>query len=134
MKEFNLDDERWFQDIFRNKEAWVTMHFNDFPRCRLMNITSRCESINSFFNVYSQTENFLLDFMMNYDNAILKQRYTQRELDRKTKGAHYVWKSPHMIEQHATKVYMIKLFLEVKKEIYKGGWFCDVKDLGKGDG
>nr|KAJ0189509.1 hypothetical protein LSAT_V11C800440650 [Lactuca sativa] len=30
MKEFNLEDERWFKVIFKNKEAWVPAYFSDF--------------------------------------------------------------------------------------------------------
>nr|KAJ0220413.1 hypothetical protein LSAT_V11C200069870 [Lactuca sativa] len=100
---FNLEDERWFNDIFENKEAWVPTYFNDFPRCGLMKTTSRLESINSFFNVYLQIKIFLLNFMMNCDNAIKKQRCTQSEFDHITKVAHYVWKSPRMIEQHTVE-------------------------------
>nr|KAJ0217284.1 hypothetical protein LSAT_V11C300128910 [Lactuca sativa] len=135
MKEFNLKDEKWFKDIFENKEAWVPVYFNDFPRYGLMKTTSRSESINSFFNTYSETGNFFLNFMMNYDAAIKKQRYTYRELDHKTKGAKYSWRSPRMIEQIAAKGYTSKVFFfEVQKEIYKGGWFCEVIDFGEGDG
>nr|KAJ0194419.1 hypothetical protein LSAT_V11C800440710 [Lactuca sativa] len=36
--------------------------------------TSRSESMNSFFNTYSKSGNLLLNFMMNYDTAIQKQR------------------------------------------------------------
>nr|KAJ0203272.1 hypothetical protein LSAT_V11C500242070 [Lactuca sativa] len=54
MKEFNLKDERWLKDVFENKEAWVPAYFNNFPRCGLMNTTSRFESINSFFNRLSR--------------------------------------------------------------------------------
>ena len=75
MKEFNLEDERWFKDIFENKEAWVPTYFNYFPRCGLLKTTLISESTNSFFNLYSQTENLFLNFMMNYDNAIQKRRY-----------------------------------------------------------
>ncbi|XP_023761702.1 protein FAR-RED ELONGATED HYPOCOTYL 3-like [Lactuca sativa] len=134
MKEFNLEDEKWFKDIFENKEAWVPAYFNDFPRCGLMKTTSRSDNTNSFFNTYSETKNFFQNFMMNYEATIKKQCYTERELDHKTKGAKYYWRSPHMIEQHATKVYTSKVFFEIQKEIYKGGWFCEVKDLGEGDG
>nr|KAJ0196652.1 hypothetical protein LSAT_V11C700356210 [Lactuca sativa] len=110
MKKINLEDERWFKDSFENKEACVPRYFNDFPRCRLMKTTSRSEN-----------------------NSIEKQLYTQCELDHKTKGAHYSLKSPRMIEQHTTSVYTSKLLFEVQKETYKGGWYCDVKDLGEGD-
>nr|KAJ0206476.1 hypothetical protein LSAT_V11C500231290 [Lactuca sativa] len=72
IKEFNLEDERWLKDIFGNKEAWVPTYFSNFPMCGLMKTTSRSESSNSFFNLYSQTENFLRNFMKNYENAIQK--------------------------------------------------------------
>ena len=29
---------------------------------------------------------------------------------------------------------LAKFFFEVQKEIFKGGWFCEVKDLGEEDG
>nr|KAJ0209328.1 hypothetical protein LSAT_V11C400178050 [Lactuca sativa] len=112
MKESNLEDEKWFKDIYENKKAWVPAYFNDFARCELMKTTSRSESINSFFNTYSETESFFLNFMMNYDAAIKKQCYTQRELDHKTNGPKYSWRSPHMIEQHAAKVYTSKVELK----------------------
>lgn len=41
--------------------------------------------------------------------------------------------SPCMIEEHATNVYTSKLLFDVQKEIYKGGWYCDLKDFGEGD-
>ena len=47
---------------------------------------------------------------------------------------HYSLNSPRMIEEHATNACTRKLFFEIQKEIYKGGWYCDVKDLGEEDG
>nr|KAJ0185594.1 hypothetical protein LSAT_V11C900470900 [Lactuca sativa] len=52
----------------------------------------------------------------------------------KLRGAHYSLKYPRMIEEDATNFYTSKLFFEVQKQIYKGGWYCDFKDLGEGDG
>ena len=69
--------------------------------------------------------------MMSYDNSIKNQQYKKRELDNETKEPQYVWKSSHIIEQHATKVYTSKLFFEVQKEIYNRGGGGHGKDLGK---
>ncbi|XP_023766204.2 protein FAR1-RELATED SEQUENCE 4-like [Lactuca sativa] len=82
MKEFNLEDTRWFKDMFTIRDSWIPGYFSDIPMCGLMKTTSRSESMNSFFNTYSESGNLLLNFMMNYDTAIQKQRNTQRELDK----------------------------------------------------
>ncbi|XP_052625926.1 protein FAR1-RELATED SEQUENCE 6-like [Lactuca sativa] len=89
MKEFNLEDTRWFKDMFTIRDSWIPGYFSDIPMCGLMKTTSRSESMNSFFNTYSESGNLLLNFMMNYDTAIQKQRNTQRELDRASKKASY---------------------------------------------
>ncbi|XP_052622495.1 protein FAR1-RELATED SEQUENCE 6-like [Lactuca sativa] len=82
MNEFNLEDTRWFKDMFTIRDSWIPRYFSDIPMCGLMKTTSRSESMNSFFNTYSESGNLLLNFMMNYDTAIQKQRNTQRELDK----------------------------------------------------
>ncbi|CAI9281814.1 unnamed protein product [Lactuca saligna] len=87
MKEFNLEDTRWFKDMFTIRDSWIPGYFCDIPMCGLMKTTSRSESMNSFFNTYSESGNLLLNFMMNYNTAIQKQRNTQRELDKASKEA-----------------------------------------------
>nr|KAJ0200629.1 hypothetical protein LSAT_V11C600327250 [Lactuca sativa] len=125
MKEFNLEDERWFKDIFENKEAWIPAYFNDFPRCWLMKTTSRSESINSFFN----NPKFYFSISLLITTRPLKNNDIH--------SVNLIIKLSEQIvlgEQHAPKVYTSKVFFGVQKEIYKGGWFCDVIDLGEGDG
>ncbi|XP_052625623.1 protein FAR-RED IMPAIRED RESPONSE 1-like [Lactuca sativa] len=85
INEFNLEDKRWFNDMFELRDKWIPAYFSDTRMSGLMKTTSRSESMNSFFNTYSQSGNLLLNFMMNYDTAIQKQRNTQQELDHQTK-------------------------------------------------
>ncbi|CAI9286694.1 unnamed protein product [Lactuca saligna] len=94
MKEFNIEDTRWFKDMFTIRDSWIPGYFSDIPMCGLMKTTSRSESMNSFFNTYSESGNLLLNFMMNYDTAIQKQRNTQRELDRASRKASYKMQTP----------------------------------------
>jgi len=134
MEEFNFGENKWFEDIFKIRTSWIPAYFKDFPMCGLMKTTSRSESMNSFFNSYSQGDNFLMNFLLNYDNAIQKLRHTQRELNHKTKIANYVFKSPRKIEQHAAEVYTSSLFFDIQKELFKAAWFCDEEGFNEGDG
>ncbi|XP_052627215.1 protein FAR1-RELATED SEQUENCE 5-like [Lactuca sativa] len=115
MKEFNLEDTRWFKDMFTIRDSWIPGYFSDIPMCGLMKTTSRSESMISFFNTYSKSGNLLLNFMMNYDTAIQKQRNTQRELDRASKKASYKMQTPREIELQASKVYTIEIKAEEKE-------------------
>nr|KAJ0203751.1 hypothetical protein LSAT_V11C500287380 [Lactuca sativa] len=74
-------DKRWFNDMFELRDKWIPTYFSDTRMPGLMKTTLRSESMNSFFNTYSQSGNLLLHFMMNYDTTIQKQRNTQKELD-----------------------------------------------------
>ncbi|XP_052623761.1 protein FAR1-RELATED SEQUENCE 5-like [Lactuca sativa] len=105
INEFDLKDKRWFNDMFELRDKWIPVYFSDTRMSGLMKTTLRSESMNSFFNTYSQSGNLLLHFMMNYDTTIQKQRNTQQELDHQTKKAVYKFISPRSIEKHAAKVY-----------------------------
>ena len=72
INEFNLEDKRWFNDMFELHDKWIPAYFSDTRMSGLMKTTSRSESMNSFFNTYSQSGNLLLHFMMNYDTTIKK--------------------------------------------------------------
>ncbi|KAL4559416.1 hypothetical protein LXL04_031554 [Taraxacum kok-saghyz] len=111
---FDLKTSSWFSGIYEIRDSWIPAYINDYPMCGMMKTTSRSESMNSFFISYSQADNFFVNFMRNYDNAISKIRFAQRELDHTTKIARYVMKTPREIEIHASKVYTNKMFLEVE--------------------
>nr|KAJ0221137.1 hypothetical protein LSAT_V11C200081290 [Lactuca sativa] len=78
INEFNLEDKRWFTNMFELRDKWILAYINDIRMSGLMKTTSRSESMNSFFNTYCQSENLLLHFMMNYDTTIQKQRNSQQ--------------------------------------------------------
>nr|KAJ0197668.1 hypothetical protein LSAT_V11C700351760 [Lactuca sativa] len=104
MKEFNLKGTRWFKNIFTKRDSWIRGYFNNIPMCGLIKTTSRSKSMNSFFNTYSESGNLLLNFMMNYNTVIQKQRNTERELDKASKKASYKMETPREIELQASKM------------------------------
>nr|KAJ0212895.1 hypothetical protein LSAT_V11C400226210 [Lactuca sativa] len=64
MKEFNLEDTRWFKDMFTKLDSWIPGYFNDISMCGLIKTTSRSESMNSFINTYPENGNLLLNLTL----------------------------------------------------------------------
>ncbi|KAL7591779.1 protein FAR1-RELATED SEQUENCE 2-like [Lactuca sativa] len=44
MKEFNLEETRWFKYMFTIRDSWILGYFSDIPMCGLMKTTSRSEN------------------------------------------------------------------------------------------
>ncbi|KAL7602924.1 protein FAR-RED IMPAIRED RESPONSE 1-like [Lactuca sativa] len=44
MKEFNLEDTRWFKYMFTIRDSWIPGYFSDIPMCGLIKTTSRSEN------------------------------------------------------------------------------------------
>nr|KAJ0186012.1 hypothetical protein LSAT_V11C900470980 [Lactuca sativa] len=81
MSKMPSKDNKWLADMFNKREKWIPLYFRDIPLCGLMKTTSRSESSNSFFNVFSSPTNLLVNFMFNFDTALSKQRHEQKRLD-----------------------------------------------------
>ncbi|XP_076959068.1 protein FAR1-RELATED SEQUENCE 5-like [Bidens hawaiensis] len=122
IEEFNLGDISWLNDMFAIRQH--SAYFRELPMCCLMKTTSRCESSNSQFKVYSSVGNTLVKFMNCFENALNAQRHAQRQLQHKTITETPPLKTHLPIERHASYIYTIKIFQEVQKEIYKGLYNC----------
>ncbi|XP_076904709.1 protein FAR1-RELATED SEQUENCE 5-like [Bidens hawaiensis] len=123
--EFNLSENKWLKDMFSIRESWVPAYFRDIPMCCLMKTTSRSESCNSQFKVYSSPGNNLVQFMNCFEMALNAQRHVQRELQNDTTTKTPPLETRLPIERHAYYVYTITIFKEVQKEIAKGLYHCD---------
>ncbi|KAI3496116.1 hypothetical protein L1887_38466 [Cichorium endivia] len=134
INEFNLDEKRWFKDMYEHRTSWIPAYFKDIPMHGLMKTTSRSESTNSFFNKFAHHGNFLVYFMINYDTALEKQRKNQRDRENSTKKANQKMTMSSGLEKHAAEVYTNKMFLQVQKEISKGTWNCSIETMQMVDG
>ncbi|CAI9271537.1 unnamed protein product [Lactuca saligna] len=81
MSKMPSKENKWLDDMFNKRDKWIPSYFRDIPMCGLMKTTSRSESSNSFFNVFSSPTNLLVNFMFNFDTALSKQRHEQKRLD-----------------------------------------------------
>ncbi|GJW76408.1 FAR1-related sequence 5-like protein [Tanacetum coccineum] len=78
---FNLSANSWLSEMFEIRDRWIPGYFKDLPMCCLMKTTSRSESSNAFFRIHSHQGNMLVQFMLCFEAAMEKQRYTQRIAD-----------------------------------------------------
>ncbi|CAI9260852.1 unnamed protein product [Lactuca saligna] len=127
LDEFDLRENKWLDDMFNKRHKWIPSYFRDIPMCGLMKTTSRSESSNSFFNVFSSATNLLVNFMFKFDTALSKQRHEQKRLDiasRDTSPQLLFAPDPLKIEKHASLVYTREAFLKVQKQIKKAFYQC----------
>ncbi|KAJ9543978.1 hypothetical protein OSB04_023685 [Centaurea solstitialis] len=134
ISEFNLEISKWFKEMFRIRHRWIPTYFNTVPFRALMKTTSNSKSINSFFNKYAYHGNNFVTFMFAYENAMRKQRNSQRKLDYVTKTTLPHMCTPKRIEKHAHEVYTRDIFLDVQKQINKAAWSCSNQNVMEKDG
>lgn len=132
--EFNLGDNQWLSNMFECRARWIPGYFSDIPMCCLMKTTSRSESENSFFSIYSSPGNTLIQFMNCFETAMEKQRYDYRIFDHLTSSTSPLWSTQLEIEKHASSVYTRTVFLLVQKEITRSVWSCIQKSVVEEDG
>ena len=121
---YNLNDNKWLSDMYELRDRWIPAYFRHVPMCGLMKTTSRSESSNAFFQIYSHKGNTFVQFMLCFESAMEKQRYTQRCLDNKENESNLSLLTELAIEQHARDVYTHSIFREVQNEIHKGLYSC----------
>ncbi|GJX18522.1 FAR1-related sequence 5-like protein [Tanacetum coccineum] len=124
IQKYNLSENKWLSDMYEIRDRWVPGYFSEVPLCGLMKTTSRSESSNAFFQVYSHHGNSLVHFMLCFESAMEKQRYTQRVLDNENAKKTPVMLTKLPIERHACAVYTHSIFRDVQSEICKGLYAC----------
>nr|KAJ0201067.1 hypothetical protein LSAT_V11C600321060 [Lactuca sativa] len=90
----------------------------------LMRTTSRSESQNSAFHQNTHCGSTLVNFMITFESAMVKQRYTQSSLDFKTKDKFPKMRTPFPIEENASLFYTRKAFRQLQNEMYKSITTC----------
>ncbi|GJT67911.1 FAR1-related sequence 5-like protein [Tanacetum coccineum] len=121
---FNLSANSWLSEMFEIRDRWIPGYFKDLPMCCLMKTTSRSESSNAFFRIHSHQGNMLVQFMLCFEAAMEKQRYTQRIADNRTFESTPVMFTALAIERFACQVYSRSIFREVVINELDGSITC----------
>nr|XP_043633725.1 protein FAR1-RELATED SEQUENCE 5-like [Erigeron canadensis] len=124
IEEFELEDQKWLKDMYGIRDMWIPAFFKHLPLSCLMKTTSRSESSNAFFRLFTHKSHTLVQFMLCFETAMEKQRHAQRVLNDHTATTRPTLVTPLPIETHAAEVYTRTIFFKVQKEIIRGFWPC----------
>ncbi|XP_047978693.1 protein FAR1-RELATED SEQUENCE 5-like [Salvia hispanica] len=104
MEKYGLKDHEWFSSM-------------DFPMSSLIKTTSISESQNIFFKRYSKSHSNLVEFLMNYNNALDGQRSNNNRLEYLDFNKIPTLKTNSALERHASTIYSDSGFKLLQSEI-----------------
>ncbi|XP_042065426.1 protein FAR1-RELATED SEQUENCE 5-like [Salvia splendens] len=117
MEKYGLKDNEWFSSMFASRKFWVPAFFRDFPMSSLIKTTSISESQNIFFKRYSKSRSNLVEFLMNYNNALDGQRSNNNRLEYLDFNTIPTLKTNSALEKHASTIYSDSGFKLIQSEI-----------------
>ncbi|XP_074377909.1 protein FAR1-RELATED SEQUENCE 5-like [Apium graveolens] len=100
IKEFNLQNNKWLQDMYAIKASWIPAFFRNEPMFGLLRTTSRSESENSFFGQFHKQGDTLCEFWLRFESAMDKQMNETVRLDHESKSSLSTTLSKWFIEVH----------------------------------
>nr|GEW06447.1 FAR1 DNA binding domain, zinc finger, SWIM-type, MULE transposase domain, FHY3/FAR1 family [Tanacetum cinerariifolium] len=121
---FQLDDNKWLQDMFDIRESWILTFLHDELMAGLMRTTSRSESENHFFGKWTSPHLTLMEFLSHYDTTIEYQRYIECKNDHDSRYKNPKLKTDLLMEKEASIFYTLTLFFDVQDEIYASYSHC----------
>ena len=147
MEKYGLKDHEWFSSMFASQKFWVCIllwkhifymmmyfypysevylitnelhvsaYYRDFPMSSLIKTTSISESQNIFFKRYSKSHSNLVEFLMNYNNALDGQRSNNNRLEYLDFNKIPTLKTNSALERHASTIYSDSGFKLLQSEI-----------------
>ncbi|PWA56345.1 FAR1 DNA binding domain, Zinc finger, SWIM-type, MULE transposase domain, FHY3/FAR1 family [Artemisia annua] len=124
MNDFNLNDNKWLNDMFGMRTKWIPAYFRHEPMSGLMRTTSRSEFENHFLGQITNPYLSLVEFLSHYDTAIDSQRYIY---GKNTHNSNYTspdLKTHLVIEKEAAEFYTHTIFYDVQDEIFSSLMHC----------
>lgn len=99
----------------------------------LARTTSISESVNSFFGKFTSKYANLVEFLMHFNNAMEAQRHRNAHLNCVDEHQRsYFWTSL-AIEKHVARLYTLKIFRDVQKEILSACFSCRILNISYGE-
>ncbi|XP_042499802.1 protein FAR1-RELATED SEQUENCE 5-like [Macadamia integrifolia] len=114
MVKYNLKDNSWCIDKFAQKEHWVPCYLKRHFFAR-MSSAQQSEGMNSYVQGYFKGTMTLFKFVKQYEKAIARRREKEAEAEFRTCTKLPQLSSHHPMEEHAGKMYTMRVFDIFKK-------------------
>ncbi|PIA32084.1 hypothetical protein AQUCO_04600031v1 [Aquilegia coerulea] len=107
---------KWLESMFEIRLKWVPVYTSHVFSAE-MSSSQRAESSHSFFKKYVQEENSLLDFMVQFDRGLQKQRHEALIADNKDVIEKTKLKMFHNILVQMVDIYTNEIFFKFQREL-----------------
>ncbi|XP_058114567.1 protein FAR1-RELATED SEQUENCE 5-like [Magnolia sinica] len=132
LEKYDLMENRWLQDLFKEREKWALVYSNTF--CADMKSTQRSGSLGNALKKYLNSKYNLLHFFTHYERVLADRRYQESISDFKMRQSTPVMFLDVKMLNEAAKVYTPEVFALFQEEykkfishsIYKCGEFGTV--------
>ncbi|XP_023730020.1 protein FAR1-RELATED SEQUENCE 1-like [Lactuca sativa] len=124
MDEYELNDNKWFKDMFAIRDKWIPAYFKDCHFSGLMRTTSRCEDENYFYGLMTNTYLHLIEFLGHFETAMEAQRCVQRKNNHDSRYINPDIKTNLLIKEEASETFTRNVFFEIQKEIMASMLTC----------
>ncbi|XP_023747709.1 protein FAR1-RELATED SEQUENCE 4-like [Lactuca sativa] len=81
MDEFHLNENNWFNKMYKIRDLWVPSYFKECTFSGLMRTTSRSKTENYFYWLLSNLDLHLIEFSFHFDTTLEGKRCIQRKND-----------------------------------------------------
>ncbi|XP_021749463.1 protein FAR1-RELATED SEQUENCE 5-like [Chenopodium quinoa] len=131
ISEFHLNDHEWLAYMYNIRDMWIPAYFRDLFLGGIMRTTSRSESENNFFTMFTNPHLTLIEFYMRFECALNAQRHTQNKMDNDSKNKRPECKTPIPLEKDASELFTTTIFYEFQYELEIGCFNCGVEEMKK---
>ncbi|KAK1356303.1 hypothetical protein POM88_049559 [Heracleum sosnowskyi] len=118
IKEFKLEDNKWWCDMYAIRDSWIPAYFRDEPMFGLMRTTSRSESEFFFFSQFHKQGDTLCEFWLRFQSAMDRQRNENVSMDTESNSSLPTTLSPWYIEDDVADLFTRSIFYKFQEEIF----------------
>ncbi|XP_023731457.1 protein FAR1-RELATED SEQUENCE 5-like [Lactuca sativa] len=117
MDEYDLNNNNWFNKMFAIRDKWIPAYFQDCHLSGLMQTTSRPEGENYFYELMTNADLHLIEFVSHFETAMEAQRFVQRKNNHESRYTNPEIITKLLIEEEAAQTFTQTVFFEVQTEI-----------------
>ncbi|KAI3885379.1 hypothetical protein MKX03_035902 [Papaver bracteatum] len=119
IKMYNIENDSWLMELFEKREKWAPIYFSGIF-CGPKPTSQHRDVFSSFFSGYLKINTNLLEFLKQYESAVIARREVEKEEDFETNHKIRVLRSSMEIEKDAANVYTRSIFLKFQNELFEG--------------
>ncbi|XP_048493059.1 protein FAR-RED IMPAIRED RESPONSE 1-like [Beta vulgaris subsp. vulgaris] len=126
MREFGLEDDGWFTDMFNIRHMWIPSYFRNLFMGGILRSTQILESENNFFTLFTNANLLLVELWFRIESVMDAQRHAQNKLNSDSKNSMPRLITPLPLEKHVSLVYTHNMLYKFQREFQNAIFNCGV--------